>query len=102
MFSDPAPVTNLTVPPVAEENVVDISWSEPLSGLVDYYAVSFENSKGDIEEATTSKLSYSFNAEYGEKYDVRVLSVFANLNSTEEPATTVISMNVFYDGFVGL
>ncbi|XP_076806396.1 tenascin-N-like [Clavelina lepadiformis] len=89
--TNPAPVTNLTVPHVAEENVVDISWSKPSIGSIDYYAVSFENSKGDIEEAATSKLSYSFNAEYGEKYDVRVLSVFANLNSTEEPATTVIS-----------
>ncbi|CAK8684480.1 unnamed protein product [Clavelina lepadiformis] len=89
--TNPAPVTNLLVPPVAEENVVDISWSKPLIGSIDYYAVSFENSKGDIEENTTSKLSYSFNAEYGEKYNVRVLSVFASLNSTEEPATTVIS-----------
>jgi len=88
--SDPNPVPSHHIQSVYGTNTPMLSWN-PNTGMVDYYLLTFTaNSTGNSFSNTTTDEMFQANLEHGEKYEIEIIAVFRELNSSALYATTVI------------
>ena len=80
----------LNVSSVYRTNTPTISWTPPHHGSADFYIVTFTLASGDSFQNRTSETMLATNLKYGEKYEIEIIVVFRQLNSSELNSYTVI------------
>jgi len=97
LFLDPDSVFSFYVQATYRTNAVNISWTPPDAGMVDNYIITFITARNNmLRTSETSNLTLTANLEYGEKYRIEIISVFRDLNSSIDFATTIIGNRILF------